>query len=291
MNEDGEMTRREQRPDEEPEVDDSFLREFQWQEEDQKEEDVESLIRETSFSLKRLEEGGIQLLWSSLEPSEELLWSRRGNTIRSITLRGWRYSEHMELGVCEMGEDFRASLKALEKRSVLKAAYVSRFRSGAAGDDRVEFLEEHGGKERWEESFVAAISEIASGAAPERIVLSLAGLSLAETSPSRVWYIGGEELRLKMGKGFLVLEVENDLEPWEVKIGLESGYIRGERFQAEAKTWRFTLPAGMGWEELLYRPLVIEFRSMRNVYSTIRYLWPSVSVVELMEAISRAGIE
>lgn len=282
--------RPEERPEEEWEVEDSFLEKLRFEEEAVGEEDAESLIRDTSLALKRLEEGGIQLLWSSLEPREEFLWRRMGNTIRLIILKGWHYSEHLELGVCELGEDAGSSLEALKKRTFLKTKYMSAFKPDVANTQRSRFLESQGGREKWWENLTAVLSEIVSGAVPERLVLALPDAMLKRSLSPFVWEIGQEKLRLSFIDNTLILESRLGIIPFSAWIELAEGLIRGEKGESYANAWSFTLPPGLTWEETVFRPLIIECTELEDIGPAVKHLWPSVSVVELMEAIAKKGL-
>ncbi len=287
MREEEEMAGRKESPEEEPESEPSLLESSQWEEEAEAGEDVETLIREASRAFKDLQEGGIQLIWSLLEPREEFLWKRGGNTIRSISLRDREYSEHVELGVCEMAGDLRRSLRALEKRCAFRASYLSRF--GAmemALRDRRDigkWIEEGG----WKHDLEALFSEILSGALPQRLVFTLPG----EMSSDKVsaWTLAFENrlFILRFSEEGLMLEVPEGLEPRTVKVELHGRVVYGERVSPGGNIWKIASTRALDLQELAFRPLVMETAALELEATTVRCLWPTVSVVEIMEAISR----
>lgn len=279
--------KREGKPEENAEAEESFLSRLQPEEQVIESEDVESLIRETSLALKELAEGGIQLVWSSLEPREELLWSRKGNTVRSIALRDRHYSEHVELGVCEVSDTFEASIKNLGRRSFLKATYEMTFKPVS---EKAKFIESKGGKGGWREELNGLLSEIASGALPERMVFPLPDLTAGDLSSWPIWSFKGERIHLRLDRGFLALELSAEMKPQSVRIELNGGEIAAKRPMPALNAWSFALPMGVEWRDLTYRPLVIDFLEPGLIGSRTNHLWPSVSVVELMEAFTRSGI-
>ncbi len=283
---------RERRPEEEeiPEKEESFLERFQPVEESEQEEDVEALIGQVAHALQRGGREEMDLLWSSFEPRDERLWKRRGNTIRSITTREGHYTEHVELGVCELGEDFRESLEALRRRSILQVACLPVLGSSASRSSKVHFLEKSGGAESWRVEFEAAVRDLLSGEAPDRLVLILA--EMGEGAVFCTLGEGREAIRILLDREDedLVLRLPPDLVPRETRIELPEGPVQGASEDPAGSLWRFRLAAGMSWEVVLYRPLVLEFTSFVCDEVGIKHLWPSVSVVEFMEVVTRKAI-
>lgn len=282
---------RERRPEEEkaPEREESFLERFQSVEESEQEEDVETLISQVALALRQRGREEMDLMWSSLEPRDERLWKRKGNTIRSITLRDGHYAEHVELGVCELRGGFRESLEALRKRSLLQVVCLTALGPSSSRSPKLRFLETRGGTENWKEEFEAAVKDLLAGETPDRMVLSLAGVG--EVGLRYASSEGEETAKIVLDREEedLVLRLPPDLAPREARIELPEGPLTGKREEPTVNVWRFSLGRGTGWHVVLYRPLVLEFSDCALAGAELRPLWPSVSVVEFLEIVSRTS--
>lgn len=283
---------RERRPEEgkAPEREESFLERFQLEEESERGENVETLIEQVARTLKESGREEMDLLWSSLEPLDELLWNRRGNTIRYISLKCGHYAEHVELGVCELGEGLHESLEALKKRSILQAVCLSVLEPSASRQTKLHYLEIHGGIENWRKELEAAVRELTSGALPDRLVLTLTeAAGEAWFHPS---FKGGEVegILLKRDGEDLVMELPKTMVPRETRIELPEGMVAGTRGDPVLNVWRFRPTPGMGWHVFLYRPLVMYFTEYPTMSAYPKPLWPSIGLAEFFEVVTKHGV-